>query len=151
MMETDAIMALPVRKVCTPATTLYLWVPHALIKEGFLVMEAWGFRDSHSEIVWDKRGKGGGGVGHYARMVHEHLLIGVGPESPTWDGTIPSIISAPRGKHSEKPDIFYKTIEKAVGGPYLEMFGRKERDGWTVCGDQVTDRCEVVAGAVAPA
>ena len=140
-MEVNAIMALPVSKVCTPSTTLFLWVPHALMKEGFLVMEAWGFRDSHSEIIWDKR-ESGPGTGWFAQMVHEHLLIGLRKQSPSWgDGTIQSIISAPR-RAPAKPDIFYQTIEKAVGGPYLELFGRKKRAGWTVCGNQIVEKGE---------
>ena len=99
-------------------------------------MEAWGFKDSGSEIVWRKTGNIG--TGYRTRDVHEHLLIGIKDKSPTWEGTtIPSVIEAPRPPgHSAKPAIFYDVIQEAVSGS-LEMFGRKWRKGWTVVGDQI--------------
>ncbi len=40
--------------------------------------------------------------------------------------------------HSAKPEKFYtQIIEKLVDGPYLELFGRRRRRGWTVLGNQV--------------
>ena len=48
------------------------------------------------------------------------------------------MLNAPRRKHSEKPDEFYKLVEKA--SPYkakLDYFARKKREGWEVYGDEV--------------
>jgi len=39
--------------------------------------------------------------------------------------------------HSEKPEVFAQDIEKISTGPYLELFARRPRDGWSVWGDQV--------------
>jgi N6-adenosine-specific RNA methylase IME4 len=41
---------------------------------------------------------------------------------------------APRGRHSEKPEEVYNRIERLVDGPYLELFARRERPGWTCLG-----------------
>lgn len=35
-------------------------------------------------------------------------------------------------EHSRKPDEQCDVIESCSRGPYLELFGRGERDGWTV-------------------
>jgi N6-adenosine-specific RNA methylase IME4 len=54
------------------------------------------------------------------------------------DHTIDQFFEAPRRGHSRKPEIAYEIIERAVEGPYLEMFARHpvERPGWSYCGDQ---------------
>lgn len=41
------------------------------------------------------------------------------------------------GRHSEKPDTFFKTVETLYNGPYVELFSRKQRDGWTCLGNEV--------------
>jgi N6-adenosine-specific RNA methylase IME4 len=50
---------------------------------------------------------------------------------------VEQIIHCPRGAHSAKPEQQYGLIEALVGGPYLEMFARTTRPGWTAWGDQV--------------
>ena len=48
----------------------------------------------------------------------------------------PSVIRAPRGKHSEKPAVFAEWIERMYPNvPKLEMFARgPARPGWDVWG-----------------
>jgi N6-adenosine-specific RNA methylase IME4 len=43
----------------------------------------------------------------------------------------------PRGKHSKKPEAFQDIVETVSPGPYLELFARRPRIGWTVWGDDV--------------
>ena len=38
-------------------------------------------------------------------------------------------------EHSRKPDEQYSIIEECSWGPFLELFGRGGRQGWTVWGD----------------
>ncbi len=45
-------------------------------------------------------------------------------------------MAARKREHSRKPAEQYEIIESCSPGPYLEMFGRGERDGWTIWGDQ---------------
>ena len=42
--------------------------------------------------------------------------------------------------HSRKPEEFYRRVERYVGGhgPFLDLFGRQSRPGWTVWGDEAT-------------
>jgi N6-adenosine-specific RNA methylase IME4 len=42
---------------------------------------------------------------------------------------------ADKGKHGVKPDEAYELIEKASYPPYLDVFGRRKREGWSVFGD----------------
>jgi len=48
----------------------------------------------------------------------------------------PTLVLAPRGEHSRKPDVFHEVIEKVSPGPYVELFARRARPGWAVWGNQ---------------
>lgn len=154
-MELDEICALPVARHLEDRAHCYLWVPNALLPEGLQVLKAWGF-EYKSNIVWQKVRKDGGpdgrGVGFYFRNVTEILLFGVrgkdirtlGPgrsqvnfiEGQEPDG---DILKMRKREHSRKPDEQYAIIESCSWGPFLELFGRGKRKGWTVWGNQADD------------
>jgi len=138
----DDIMALPVSKLCDDVAHLYLWVPNAMLPDGLAVLKAWGFRYK-SNIVWHKVRKDGGsdgrGVGFYFRNVTEILLFGVrGKNARTRElgRTQVNYIGTRKREHSRKPDEQYTIIEGCSPGPYLELFARGARPGWTTWGTQ---------------
>jgi N6-adenosine-specific RNA methylase IME4 len=53
------------------------------------------------------------------------------------DEGVHSVITAPVGAHSEKPDEAYARMEQLYGGPRLELFARKERPGWKTWGNEL--------------
>ena len=148
-MTTAAIRALPVSEVASENAHLYLWVPNALIADGLRVMESWGFTYK-SNIVWAKRRKDGGpdgrGVGFYFRNVTELILFGVKGSMRTLapGRRQVNMIETRKREHSRKPDEQYDIIEACSPGPYLELFARYSRQGWTSwgleAGDEVTPR-----------
>ncbi len=148
-MTTAAIRALPVAEVTNENAHLYLWVPNALIADGLRVMESWGFTYK-SNIVWAKRRKDGGpdgrGVGFYFRNVTELILFGVKGSMRTLapGRRQVNMIETRKREHSRKPDEQYDIIEACSPGPYLELFARYARQGWTSWGleadDEVTPR-----------
>ena len=120
----------------------YLWVPNALLPEGLEVMSKWGFTYK-TNLIWHKVRKDGGpdgrGVGFYFRNVTEILLFGVkGRDARTLQPGRSQVnyIAARKREHSRKPAEQYEIIESCSRGPYLELFGRGDRDGWTIWGDQ---------------
>jgi N6-adenosine-specific RNA methylase IME4 len=40
-------------------------------------------------------------------------------------------------EHSRKPDELYNLIEKCSIGPYLELFARGKKKGWSQWGNEV--------------
>ena len=46
----------------------------------------------------------------------------------------------PRTSHSKKPERFYEYIENRSHGPYLELYARNRRPGWTSFGNEVDGR-----------
>lgn len=141
-MTLDDICALPVESVCADTAHLYLWVPNALLPEGLSVLTAWGFQYK-SNLVWHKVRKDGGpdgrGVGFYFRNVTEVILFGVrGKNARTLapGRSQVNIIRSMKREHSRKPDEQYGIIEACSSGPFLEMFARGPREGWTTWGNQ---------------
>lgn len=144
-MNMQAICDLPVRDYAADTSHLYLWVPNALLPEGLQVMSAWGF-SYKSNIVWYKTRKDGGpdgrGVGFYFRNVTELLLFGVrGKNARTREAgrRQVNIIPVQKREHSRKPDEAYEIIEACSLGPYLELFARGTRPGWTAWGNQAEE------------
>ena len=144
-MTLDDIKALPLPRIAAEPSHLYLWVPNALLPEGLAVMAAWGFRYK-ANVVWHKVRRDGGsdgrGVGFYFRNVTELLLFGVlGKNARTLPPgrTRVNMLQTRKREHSRKPDEQYGLIESCSPGPYLELFGRGIRDGWTTWGDQAAE------------
>jgi len=144
-MTVEEICALPVAQVAHDRAHLYLWVPNALMPEGLHVLEAWGFTYK-SNLIWHKVRKDGGpdgrGVGFYFRNVTEMILFGVrGKNIRTLAPGRRQVnfLATRKQEHSRKPDEQYAIIESCSEGPYLEMFARGRRDGWTSWGAQADD------------
>ena len=145
-MRLDEILALPVGQLAAPTAHLYLWCPNALLPEGLAVMKAWGFTYK-SNLVWHKVRKDGGsdgrGVGFYFRNVTELILFGVrGKNARTLapGRRQVNLLATRKREHSRKPDEQYALIEACSPAPYLELFARGRREGWTTWGNQA-DEC----------
>jgi N6-adenosine-specific RNA methylase IME4 len=136
------IERLPVAEVAADVAHLYLWVPNALLPEGLAVMRAWGFAYK-SNLVWHKVRQDGGsdgrGVGFYFRNVTELILFGVrGRNARTLapGRRQVNLIASRKREHSRKPDELYPLIEACSPGPFLELFARGVRPGWTSWGNE---------------
>jgi N6-adenosine-specific RNA methylase IME4 len=136
-MATPKIEALPVAPLADADCALLLWGVWPELPGALEVIKAWGFQFK-TALIWHKAG-GRPGCGRYFRTSCELLLLGVRPNTPRHfrDHCIDQFLETPRGKHSVKPDEIYALIERAVAGPYLELFARqpKQREGWSYCGD----------------
>jgi N6-adenosine-specific RNA methylase IME4 len=144
-MSVEEIKDLPVSKTLKETAHLYLWVPNALLPEGLEVLRSWGFQYK-SNIVWHKIRKDGGsdgrGVGFYFRNVTELILFGVrGKNARTLAPGRKQVnfIKSQKREHSRKPDEAYPLIESCSPGPYLELFARGGRPGWTTWGNQADE------------
>ncbi|MCC0025848.1 MAG: MT-A70 family methyltransferase [Zhengella sp.] len=147
-MSTHEICELPVAEILEPTAHLYLWTPNALLPEALQVMQAWGF-EYKSNIVWHKVRKDGGsdgrGVGFYFRNVTELILFGVrGKNARTLAPGRSQVnyMASRKREHSRKPDEQYSLIESCSPGPYLELFARGTRPGWTYWGNQADEDYE---------
>jgi N6-adenosine-specific RNA methylase IME4 len=106
-----------------------------MLPQALELMAHWGFEyKSHFAWVKDRIG-----TGYWNRNMHELLLIGTrgGIPAPApgtqWD----SVIEAPVGVHSEKPEEAYELIEDLFPKlPKIEMYARGKRAGFDRWGSE---------------
>ena len=131
-MPIEEIEALPVGKIADDNCHLYLWVTNRSLPKAFRLIEAWGFRYITC-ITWVKPSIG---MGNYFRGSTEQVLFCVKGSQPLKRRDVGTHFEAPRGqRHSEKPEEFYKLVESCSYAPYIDIFGRTGREGWSVWGE----------------
>jgi N6-adenosine-specific RNA methylase IME4 len=138
-LDVAEIAALPVGDVAAERSHCYLWVPNALVADGLLVLEQWGFTYK-AMLIWHKVRRDGGsdgrGVGFYFRNVTEPVLFGVRGSLRTLDPgrRQVNLLATRKREHSRKPEELYDIVESCSPGPYLELFARYPREGWAQWG-----------------
>lgn len=131
-MSIEEIKRLPVAKLSDIDCHIYLWITNRSLPKGFALLDAWGFRYI-TALTWVKPHFG---MGNYFRGQTEHVLFGVKGSQPLKRKDVGTVFHAQRGNgHSSKPIEFYELVESCSPGPYLEMFSRCERTGWTAWGE----------------
>jgi N6-adenosine-specific RNA methylase IME4 len=158
----EDLMDLRVKKIAAEDSVLLLWTVAPFISDALELMERWGF-DYKTMVTWGKVKKGGtvnaGGVGFWFRGAAEYVMIG---KRGKWKvpqtgepGLLLSenlLLSPKKKQHSEKPNWMHEHAEKYFSGgflqtkgepkplpdltPRLELFGRRQREGWEVVGNE---------------
>jgi N6-adenosine-specific RNA methylase IME4 len=131
-MSLEQLMELPVGDMSDIDCHLYLWITNRSLPKGFALMEQWGFRYI-TALTWCKPSIG---MGNYFRGSTEQVLFGVKGSQMLKRKDVGTWFAAPRGPngHSSKPVEFYSLVESCSPGPYLEMFARSSRTGWSAWG-----------------
>ena len=132
-MTPDEIAALPIENLAKEKAHLHLWTTNAFLFECPKIFEAWGF-EYKGVFVWVKPRMG---IGNYWRVSHEFLLLGVRGGLRFYDQAQMSWLHIESKGHSQKPEAIAEIIEKVSPGPYLELFGRRTRENWTVWGNEI--------------
>jgi len=132
-MTLEDIAALPVAQLTPARAHLHLWTTNAFLFDSKALMESWGF-EYKSCFVWCKTQMG---IGNYWRVSHEFMLLGVKGGLVFADHGQMSWLKHDRIGHSRKPEQVRRIIEKTSPGPYLELFGRRTVDNWTVWGNEI--------------
>jgi N6-adenosine-specific RNA methylase IME4 len=132
--DLDTIKALDVDSIAADDAVLFLWATQPMLDQALDVLISWGFHYV-SHLVWLKNRVG---TGFWVRNKHEILLIGVRGHVPAPPmGTQPeSVIEAPVGRHSAKPEKFLEMIERMFPHlPKIELYRRgPARPGWSCWG-----------------
>jgi N6-adenosine-specific RNA methylase IME4 len=147
-MTLDEIAAMPVRDLAADDCVLFMWGIWILMPKLFPIIEAWGFTYKTCAFDWMKadvrqadmfkdEGDVQMGLGYWTRANTEPCLLATRGKPKRLNADVRQGIIAPRREHSRKPDGIHERIERLVAGPYLELFARQRRPGWTVWGNQV--------------
>lgn len=142
-MSLTDIAAMPVSKIAAKNSVLLMWAIDPMLNVALEVIKAWGFIFKTLGFYWVKENvKSGGfftGLGYYTRANPEQCLLATrGAGLKRKDRSVPRLIVAPRGRHSEKPVEAYNRIEQLFGNvSRIELFARNRRSGWDAFGNQV--------------
>lgn len=141
-MTTEQICALPVEALAEDDAILFLWAVYHRLPDALMVCNAWGFDYKTVAFTWvktyrDKLRTYFMGLGYWTRANPEICLLATRGSPKRINKDVPNLIVSQRCRHSEKPEEIAHRIERLVDGPYLEMFARRPRDGWSVWGNDV--------------
>jgi len=141
-METDDICALPISDLADSDAYLWCWGINSMMEDAHRVVRAWGFSPI-SLVTWCKKQPG---VGVYVRNNTEHAILAKRGRPPVTEKAASATWYLwPRAEHSRKPDAFYDLVETITPGPYLELFARRARFGWSYWGDESLETVEIGA------
>lgn len=147
VMSKAALEELPVAKIAAKDCALFMWVVDSNLPQALELAAKWGFTYKTIAFTWikltkpDKDGKQKArmGMGYWTRKQTELCLLFTKGKPPRMSKSVRQLIKAQRREHSRKPDQQYERIEALVSGPYIELFARTQRKGWTSFGNQ-TDK-----------
>jgi N6-adenosine-specific RNA methylase IME4 len=155
-MTAGDIAALPVGDLAADDCVLFLWITWPMLEQALHTVGAWGFTYKTCAFAWMKADVStinmfGGPVdadmklGYWTRANSEVCLLATRGNPKRIDAGVRQGIIEPARQHSRKPDCVHARIERLVPGPYLELFARQRRPGWTAWGNQVDLFSERVA------
>lgn len=153
-MTQDDITALPVRGLAAKDCVLFLWAVDPMIPQAIALGTSWGFTYKTVGFYWAKLRREGStrhllhdepahklfpmGTGYWTRANPEQCLLFTCGHPKRVSSAVRKLVVAPRREHSRKPDEILDYVEQLVDGPYLEMFARTSRPGWTSWGDETS-------------
>jgi N6-adenosine-specific RNA methylase IME4 len=138
--ETVKLADLPVSSIAAPDCALFMWVVSSHVGQSIDLARAWGFEFKTIAFVWHKGSSPDHakiGMGYWTRQQAEICFLFTRGKPKRMAMGVRQLIVAPRREHSRKPDEAYERIEALVGGPYLELFARQARSGWSSWGNEV--------------
>ncbi|MBQ0124746.1 MAG: DNA methyltransferase [Clostridiales bacterium] len=120
-------------------SVLFLWTIDKYLIEAQRIAEDLGYK-LHARLIWNK--VTGIPAAFTVRYGHEYLLYmykgKLLPIAQSERGKIHTVFTEQVKRHSQKPEISFDIIERLYpNANKLEMYARRERDGWDCWGNEV--------------
>lgn len=148
-MTLEELAAIPVKRWAADDAVLLLWGTWPKLDEAQELVRLWG-SSYVTGFPWVKTTPSSGeircGIGFWFQSASEPVLLGRWGSLPRSEGA-PRVrgllvgeemqFYAPTREHSSKPVEIHEYVEQTLPGPYLELFAREERPGWTCWGNEL--------------
>lgn len=149
-MSLRELAGLPVDEITAKRALMIMWIIDSHLDQAMLLGKIWGFTFKTIGFIWVKEKAGADQIdlltgeceaepkmsmGHWTRKQAEIALLFTKGQPPRLSGGVRQVIYERPRQHSRKPAQIYPRIEALVGGPYLDLFGRAQRPGWTIAGN----------------
>lgn len=143
-MQKAAIQDLPISKISSENSVLFLWATAPCLIEAIELIKAWGFTYKTVGFTWIKQCKKSNklftGMGYYTRANAEFCLLATkGKVLDRISHSVSQVIVSHIEEHSKKPAEVRDRITKLFGNDLkkIELFARQYADGWDCWGNEV--------------
>jgi len=152
VMSTKDIKDLPVKNMSAENSILFIWTTDYHLSRCCEVIKSWGFEYKTVGFAWQKLNKNNKPVtfmGNYTMKsgIELCLLATKGKGFQKWmkKRNVRALIQSKRMEHSRKPDEARQGIEEMFGSNVskLELFARKNYDGWDSWGNEVENSIDI--------
>ena len=151
-MSMAGLKALPVGSLAAKNCALFMWVVGSHLDVALELAGHWGFALKTDAFYWlkskmidaDQIDLFTGDIppprismGYWTRKQMEPCWLFTKGQPKRLSKSVRQVIIEPRREHSRKPDATHDRVQQLVAGPYLEIFAREARPGWSVWGNEV--------------
>ena len=134
-MTIDEIKTFPIKDLVADNCHVFLWTTQKYLPSAFDIINEWGLTYVLT-MVWHKNG----GFQPFGLPQYNcEFVLYAHKGNPKFIDTkaFNCCFNGERGKHSEKPNEFYQLLDRVCDGNKIDIFARKEREGWSVYGNEV--------------
>ena len=157
-----ALETLDVPSIMAKDCALFMWTTWTHLPQALALGQAWGLTYKSCAFLWAKQNAKAAlrpslaandknwfmSLGYWSRGNTEPCLLFTQGHPKRLGRDVRQLIVAPRRAHSQKPDEQYALIERLVAGPYVELFARQPRAGWSMWGNEVESTIEIAQGEI---